>query len=222
MRTINCLRRAASTARTRLIQRAVVMTLVAGLALGCLATPARAQQGGLTIQLDLARMVDESENVVLARVMNVVGEKHPQFENLDTVVVTLQVLDLLKGSPGTQFSFRQYVFDIHDRDTKLGYRVGEEVVVMLRRPSQYGLTSPVGLEQSRFRVERDGANNRIVRNGLNNAGLFRGIDQTSPRLRSRLSAAMQQLVTVHSAGPITYDQFKSFVQNEVAERQAAQ
>ena len=205
-----------------LIQRAVVVTLAAVLALACFGTPARAQQGGLTMQVDLARMVDESENVVLARVTNVVAEKHPDFGNLDTVVVTLQVLDPIKGSPGAVLTFRQYVFDIHDRDTKLGYRAGEEVVVMLRRPSQFGLTSPVGLEQGRFRVERDGLNNRMVRNGSDNAGLFGGVDQTSPGLRPRLSQGVQQLVTDHRAGPISYDQFKSFVQNQVAARQGVQ
>lgn len=204
------------------VKRAVVMALVAGLALSCFATPARPQQGARTVQLDLARMVDEAENVVLGRVTSVIAEKHPQLENLDTIVVTLQVLDPIKGSPGPQLTFRQYVFDLRDRDTKLGYRIGEEVVLMLRQPSEYGLTSPVGFEQSRFRVERDAANNRVLRNGMDNAGLFTGIEQTAPTLRARLSQPLQQLVTQHRAGPITYDQFKSFVQAEVAARQAAQ
>jgi hypothetical protein len=41
---------------------------------------AAAQQGALTVQVDLVRIVDESENVVLARVTNVVAEKHPQYD----------------------------------------------------------------------------------------------------------------------------------------------
>jgi hypothetical protein len=205
-----------------LVKRVAVITQAAFLALACCVVQAAAQEGALTIQLDLARMVDESENVVLGRVTSVVAEKHPEFENLDTVVVTLQVLDPLKGSPGAQLTFRQYVFDVHDRDTKLGYRLGEEIVVMLRRPSQFGLTSPVGLEQGRFRVERDGANIRMLRNGQDNAGLFTGIEQSSPQLTLRLSQNLQQLVIQHRTGPITYDQFKSFVQNQVAARQGAQ
>ena len=207
--------------RRSVVKRSVLLAVFAGAVMLCWAAGAAAQEGGLTIQMDLARMVDESENVVLARVVSAVAEKHPQFENLDTVLVTLQVLDPIKGSPGAQLTFRQYVWDIRDRDRKLGYRTGEEVVLLLRRPSQYGLTSPVGLEQGRFKVERDAANNRVVQNGLNNAGLFTGIDQTSPTLKSRLSQPMQQLVTVHTAGPITYDQFKSFVQGAVAARQSA-
>jgi hypothetical protein len=205
-----------------LLTKCALVSAAVWLLLLCCSIEASAQRGGLTIQLDLARMVDESENVVLARVTGITAEKHPQLENLDTVVVALQVLDPIMGSPGARLTFRQYVFDIHDRDTKLGYRIGEEVVLMLRRPSQYGLTSPVGFEQGRFRVERGASNTRLLRNGMDNAGLFSGVDQSSPRLRPRLSAPMRQLITQHQGGPITYDQFKSFVQNAVAARQEAQ
>jgi hypothetical protein len=205
-----------------LLGRPHVLVFSTVLVLTCFAPPCRTQEGGLTLQMNLARMVDESENVVLGRVLSVVAEKHPDFQNLDTLRITLQVLDPIKGSPGAQLTFRQYIFDIHDRDTKLNYRIGEEVVLMLRQPSQYGLTSPVGLEQGRFRVDRDALNNRLLRNGTDNAGLFTSVDQSSPQLRPRLSPAMQQLLSDHQAGPITYDQFKTFVQNQVAARQAAQ
>jgi hypothetical protein len=188
----------------------------------CLATGAAAQKGALTAQVDLARMVDEAENVVLARVTSVTAEKHPDYGNLDTVLVTLQVIEPLKGSPGATLTFRQFVFDVTDLNTKLDYRIGEEVVVMLRKPSAIGLTSPVGLEQGRFRVERDAAGNRVVRNGSDNAGLFGTVDQTSPGLRARLNPQLQQLITDHRSGPISYDQLKALVQSEVAARQAAQ
>jgi len=204
------------------VKRSVLLALFAGLATLWWATGAAAQDGALTVQVDLARMVDESENVVLARVTNVVAEKHPQFENLDTVVVTLQVIEPLKGTPGATLTFRQYVWDITDLNTKLNYRTGEEVVLMLRQPSQVGLTSPVGLEQGRFRVERDALNNRMVRNGSDNAGLFGTVDQTSPGLRPRLNPQLQQLMTNHRSGPISYEQLKAVVQSEVAARQAAQ
>jgi hypothetical protein len=186
------------------------------------ATPASAQQGGMTVPLDLARMVDESENVVLARVTDVKAEKHPQLQNLDTVVVTLDIIEPLKGGPGRQYSFRQYVFDIRDRDSKLGYRVGDEVVLLLRRPSAQNLTSPVGFEQGRFRVERDAQGNRFLRNGIDNAALFDGVDKTAPTLKNHISPAVQQMVVQHRSGPISYEDFRSFVQGVLAARQAAQ
>ena len=195
--------------------------LVVALALACSA-PALAQQGGMTVPLDLARMVDESENVVLARVTSVKSEKHPDLQNLDTVVVTLDILEPLKGAPGSTYTFRQYVFDVRDRDSKLGYRVGEEVVLLLRPASQYKLTSPVGFDQGRFRVERDAQGNRHLRNGFNNAALFNGAGNTVPNLKNHLSPAVQQLAAQHSSGPISYEDFKSFVQGVLAARQASQ
>src|SRR5262245_1602236 len=77
--------------------------------LGCRpAAPVRAQTAPLTVPMNLARLVDESQNVVLARVASVRVEPHPQYQNLNTVVVTLDVAEPLKGSPGRQLVFRQY------------------------------------------------------------------------------------------------------------------
>jgi hypothetical protein len=67
--------------------KGAVYAVAAWLVLVCWTLQSSAQQGGLTVQLDLARMVDESENVVLARVTSVTAEKHPEFENLDTDVI---------------------------------------------------------------------------------------------------------------------------------------
>jgi hypothetical protein len=185
-------------------------------------SPAIAQQGGMSVQLDLARMVDESENVLLGRVVDIKAEKHPDYSNLDTVVVTLDVIEPLKGGPGRQYTFRQFVFDPRDKDAKLGYRVGEEVVLMLRQPSQFKLTSPVGLDQGKFSVDHDGQGNRLLRNGLNNAGLFDGSTKTVPNLSRFLSPAVQQLASQHRSGPITYEDFRTFVQGVLAARQAGQ
>jgi hypothetical protein len=188
----------------------------------CLPSQLWAQQGESTAPLNLARIVDQAENVVLARVTGVAAEPHPQFTNLDTVVVSLEVLEVLKGSPGKQLTFREYVFDPRDRDSLLGYRVGEEVVLCLRKPSPYGLSSPIGLEQGRFRVERDAANNRVLRNGFGNAALFDGVENSAPGLQQRLSASVQRLISEQHSGPVSFDQFKSFVQSLTAAHLAAQ
>jgi hypothetical protein len=208
--------------RSRIIKRGLAAAIVLPATLGCLAgsTPC-AQVSPLSTFMNLARMVDESENIALARVARVTAEPHPQFQNLNTVVVALQVIEPLKGAPGRELVFRQYVADSFETKSPLGYRVGEEIVLLLRKPSEEGLTSPVGFEQGRFRVERDAAGRRIVRNGMNNAALFDGIDAYSPGLKPRLSPALQQLVAEHRAGPMTYDQFKSIVGGLIAARQNA-
>jgi hypothetical protein len=68
-------------------------------------------------------------------------------------------------------------------------------------------------------VESDANNNRVVRNGMDNAGLFKGAEQAAPGLRTRLAAQAQRLLTEHQAGPVSYDQFKAFVQSVLATRQ---
>lgn len=193
--------------------------------LGCpAASPPRAQvTAPLTVPMNLARMVDESENIVLAHVTALRAEPHPQFQNLNTVVVTLEVTEPLKGSPGKELVFRQFVNGpAESGKSMLGYTVGEEIVLMLRKPSAEGMTSPVGFEQGRFLVERDAAGNRTVRNSMDNATLFDGIDAASPGLKARLSPALQRLVAEHRTGPIAYDQFKSIVAAQIAARQSAQ
>ena len=208
--------------RLQFVRRTASALLLLLATLGCpAASPPRAQVSPLTTSINLARMVDESENIVLARVTGVRAEPHPQFQNLNTVVVTLEVIEPLKGSPGRELAFRQYIADILESKSTLGYRVGEEIVLLLRKPSAEGMTSPVGFDQGRFLVERDAAGNRTVRNSMDNAALFDGIDAASPGLKARLSPALQRLVAEHRTGPIAYDQFKSIVGGLIAARQNA-
>ncbi|MDA2914765.1 hypothetical protein MYX77_12590, partial [Acidobacteriia bacterium AH_259_A11_L15] len=143
---------------------------------GLLVPPAQAQRGGLTIPQNLAELVEEAATIVRGRVISARAEKHPQFKNLDTVVVTLEVSDVLKGSAGPTFTFRQFVWDIRDVHSKLGYGKGGEFLLLMIKPSQYGLSSPAGLEQGRFRIRRDPQGREFAVNGAGNAGLFRNFD----------------------------------------------
>jgi hypothetical protein len=175
----------------RSLSRLLCAAAMAGLAmLGCLAgPPSRGQASPVAMSMNPAQIVDESENIVLARVTGVRAEPHPRFQNLNTAVVLLEVIEPLKGSLGAELGFRQYVADIFESKSTLGYRVGEEIVLFLRKPSADGLTSPVGFEQGRFVVWRDTAGNRVVRNGVENAGLFDGIGAASPGLNAAFTGA---------------------------------
>jgi hypothetical protein len=77
--------------------------------------------------------------------------------------------------------FRQYVWDIRDQRSAAGYMKGEEMILMLGPVSQYGLTSPIGLDQGRFRVVREKGQVTAV-NGRGNVGLF---DSLAERARTR-------------------------------------
>lgn len=80
-------------------------------------------------------------HVVSARV-----EPHPEFQNLRTVVVTFQVEEVLKGQADETVTFRQFIWDIRDRYNAAGYRKGQYLLLLMTKPSPYGLSSPVGLD----------------------------------------------------------------------------
>lgn len=177
--------------------------------------PLAAQRGEIVLQQNLAELVHQAATIVRGRVVSVSAEPHPQFSNLDTVVVTLKVAELIKGEAGQEFVFRQFIFDIRDRHTSLGYKPGQEVLLLMIKPSQYGLSSPAGLEQGRFRILRDPDGNRIAVNGFDNLGLFRNIQETAPNLGLELTAEVRQLLTEHWGGPIPYDQLVQIIRGAI-------
>ena len=102
-----------------------------------------AQRSALTVSRNLAQLTQQAATIVRARVVSVQVEPHPQLTSLTTVVVKLQVLEALKGSPQSVFTFRQFVWDLSDRYEASGYRKGQELLLLLNPVSPYGLTSPV-------------------------------------------------------------------------------
>lgn len=155
--------------------------------------------------------------VVAARV-----EPDPDYKNLKTLVVTLQVEDVLKGDAGKTMTFRQYIWDIRDISNAAGYRVGEEVLLFLNRPTSLGLVSPVGLEQGRFRVmtKRNGEVSAI--NGNGNAGLMRGVMESGALNTARLSAKPRATMTGFTEGAISLSALKESVRALVAKQAGAQ
>jgi hypothetical protein len=176
------------------------------------AHPLAAQRNARVMRFNAAQMALAADTIVAGKVTAVRVEPHPQFPEMSTLVVTLQITDLWKGQSGAPFSFRQYVSDEADIRTHLNYRVGQEVLLFMTRPSKYGLSAPVGLDQGRFSVTVDAQGNRQAINGANNSGLFHNVEKTRPGLSTRMSAAAQQMVAQHRAGAVAYDQLKSIVE----------
>jgi hypothetical protein len=173
--------------------------------------PLAAQRNARVLQRNLADLTQDAYTIVAGRVTSVRSEAHPQFANIHTVVVTLSVSEVWKGHAYGDFSFRMFVDDPLDQQTDLGYKPGQEVLLFLTKPSQYGLSSPAGLEQGRFLITKDAQGNRFARNGVNNFGLFAKIDQKAPTLKSRLTPQARQVASDQTKGPITYDQLKEIV-----------
>jgi hypothetical protein len=138
-----------STDSLRPIVRAFV--LVAACAM---ASAAIAQRGAMTVPRNLEQIVAGSSDIVRGRVLSARVEKHPELSNLDTLVVTLKLSETIKGGARGTYTFRQYLWDLRDVRDAAGYHKGQEYVLLMNAPSRYGLTSPVGMKQGKFRVPR--------------------------------------------------------------------
>jgi hypothetical protein len=126
--------------------------------------------------------VQHAGTILRGHVISANVEPHPQFPNLQTVVVTISVAKVLKGTAATTYTFRQFLWDGRDAADTTGYRKSGELLLLLNPVSSYGLTSPVGLEQGRFRVLRDRLGKASAVNGRSNLGLF---DQLPGKAASR-------------------------------------
>ncbi len=176
--------------------------LLSGLLLTLASVPGFAQRGALTVPRNLSQLTDRAAVIVRGNVVSARIEKHPEFTNLHTVVVTLRVKETLKGEVGDTYTFRQYIWDIRDRYDVAGYRRGLEVILLMNAPNQHGLTSPAGMEQGRFRVFRDRSGNEVAVNGLGNHGLFHDMETQLAKKGARLSPRLADLVRQQRGGPL--------------------
>jgi len=165
------------------------------------ALPAVAQRGALTVPRNLEQLTDRASDIVRGTVVSAQVEKHPELANLDTVVVTLHLTDTLKGSAQGSFTFRQFIWDVRDSQDAAGYRKGQDLLLLMIAPSRYGLSSPAGLDQGRFRIERDHKGREVAINGAGNFKLFDGLDANTKSAAS-LSSRQASLVAKHRKGPI--------------------
>src|SRR5262249_41495280 len=162
-----------------LLRRAAI---VAVCWLGCvsfLSYSLYAQLSTRTVSRSLDQLVGESEVIVRGNISSAVVEPHPQLQNLMTVVVTMNVSDTYKGRAQKSLVFRQYIGNADGHRVPSEYRKGLEMILLLRPASEYGLTSPAGMEQGRFEVTVQGGK-RVAVNGRGNVGLF---DQVTQRAK---------------------------------------
>lgn len=166
-----------------------------------ISSTALAQRAALTVSSPLDRLTREAHVIVRGRVTSIRVEPHPELTNLMTLVVSLNVEETLKGPAQRTLEFRQYIWDIRDQRNAAGYMKGQELLLMLGPVSQYGFTSPVGLEQGRFRVVREKGQITAV-NGRGNLGLFQSVEQRARAERIALSAKTVSLLRRQQPGPV--------------------
>jgi hypothetical protein len=110
------------------------------------------------------------------------------------------------------------VWDFRDAQEALGYKKGGEVLLMMIKPSRYGLSSPAGLRQGRFRMRRNSRGQQFVTNGFGNRGLFKRMPGQLRQEGIDLSAGAARLVEMHQQGQIHLDQFRSLVRQLVRDQ----
>ena len=173
--------------------------------------PLAAQRGARVQSRNLGELVSQSATIVRGSVVSAKAEKHPELTNLSTVVVTLRVSETLKGDVRETLTFRQFIWDVRDRYDAAGYRKGQELLLLMNPTTRYGLTSPAGLEQGRFRVTRDGAGRQVVANGRGNSGLFQGLSDQLKSKRFKVAPHLSTLIDQRQPGPIPLQDLRDLV-----------
>ena len=172
--------------------------------------PARAQF--LYRQLNLVDLTKRAAVIIHGRVAAVRYEPLPGYAHIDTVLVTLQVGQALKGAVGQTYAFREFIPPGHSRMVhKRAYRVGAQVVLFLSAPSRYGLSSPLGGQQGTFHVTEDLKGNKYIVNEAGNFRLFAGVTEAVSKAGGTISAQPAELKSLER-GPIPLQKFVSIVQ----------
>lgn len=192
------------------LQRLIRTLLIVAMAWLFLASApvANAQRGAITLPRNLNDLTAIADRIVEGQVVTAVVEPHPTYQNLKTVVVTIQVSDVLKGTAGRTLSFRQFIWDIRDVVSTAGYSRGEHVLLFLNAPTPAGLVTPVGLEQGRFRVSQDRNGEVMAVNGNGNAGLLEATPTAAAPSTEKLSAQSRAVMQNFRRGRIPLSALK--------------
>ncbi len=172
---------------------------------------ARAQRGAITIPQPLDALTQEAALILRGRVAGARVEPHPQFENLQTVVVSFKVEEALKGKVGETYTFRQYIWDVRDRFDAAGYRKGQHLLLFMTQPSRYGLSSPVGLQQGRFRILRDAEGRELAVNGVANIKLFEELPRRLQQRGIALPAELAEMVEEKRGVPVAVSRLEDLI-----------
>jgi hypothetical protein len=145
-------------------------------------------------QMNLNDITDRAEKIFRGMVLNMtVGTVEAGGAELPTVSYNVQIVDGIKGLGDAGGDYGGGIISItmygsvkgrpvNDGVEYLGgfqpelLDVGGEYLLFMTRPSGVGLSTMVGLGQGAFKVLMRNKEDYVV-NGVNNQGLFRGIDR---------------------------------------------
>lgn len=178
--------------------------------IGMISSAAAAGAESMYRQVTLPELAQRAAIVVQGRVVEARYEGHPDYPNVSTVLVTLQVERMVRGPADGQFTFRQYLPGARAKLGKPDYMVGQRLLLFLPQPSRYDLSSPLGGDQGRFQVWRDARGNELVQNARGNAGLFRNVAEAAAKAGISLSPRQMQIAAMQR-GAVPLEDFVELV-----------
>lgn len=156
----------------------------------------------MTVPRSIDQLSQDATLIIRGHVTSAKVEPHPQFSNLMTVLVKMDVQETLKGTSQRSIEFRQYIWDIRDQLDAAQYAKNQDLLLLLGPESKYGLRSPVGLDQGRFRITYDNQGLLVAVNGRGNLHLFEATEERAQTGGIKLSARATALVRKNAAGPV--------------------
>ncbi|MBI4456885.1 MAG: hypothetical protein HY644_13445 [Acidobacteria bacterium] len=157
--------------------------------------------------LELEELVGESQQVFLGRVIAIQNGIIPGFD-LPYTDYTFAVSEWIKGGSGRTVKIRQAnQLEVSVFPGLPFYKKGEEALMFIDKPSEIGLTSPVGLQQGYYHVERDFNGERYIRMGAMLASVM--------RLQARLKGPGRAVEEAPSSDRIPLHDFLALVRQTV-------
>lgn len=162
--------------------------------------------------VNLAYLSQRADVILKGRVVKVIQEPMPGYPNIPTAAITISVDQSLRGTTAKTYTFREVLFGLKPRVPKGAYQVGQQLMLFLPLPSQYGLSSPVGIGQGRFHISGEAGGKANVMNEYGNMGLFRDVEKTARNAGKKLTANQLKL-TATERGPVDLNEFVSLVKS---------
>ncbi len=160
--------------------------------------------------VNLSYLVRRADVIVQGHVVAVRHEQLPGYPNIPTVAVTLNVENMLRGPASGTYTFREIFLGLRSKEGKQSYKIGQHLLLFLPTASQFGLSSPIGIEQGRFHIAAGAGAGATVSNEFGNYGLFKDVGGSATKAGVQLTKK-QALTAASGNGPVLLNDFVSLI-----------
>lgn len=164
-----------------------------------------------TIPLNIEQLVRDAGTIIDGTVTAIRTGKDPESGLLVTWV-TMTVHESFYGAAKGTVTFKQYGGEadgLANYPKHLPrYAAGERSILFLTAPSSIGMQSPVGMQQGKFMIVKEGSVKTVVRNMTKNPSLFSGLS-AGASLSKRMPASLE------ADGTMDVEEFTAVVRSYV-------